>query len=461
MHITNNHVFILHALSAGVLFAISVANFSITIYELLGTSSEQLQCNNTTVIYNQSIPERGPQLCNVSLKCPELPTKNYHISKPTCEGNRWSPIFQTWTSKYAATGARTLNNRPPTAVSLKDGIAGISLDHSTSTPTPTSDTAVDQSDFRSLFIWPIGSYPGGEGTKKICKAWGSFACFDGIEDTMGCITGPGNAAVLTILYGGKPADRMETYAFDVFRTMESQCVCHNGTCAAMVTDGNYAIESRAKMIFMKKGKVIKTSPIEGPGSKMIEECSCINYDERAFRCLCRDNRENSRRPFVICSWESLTCNAEYLCSGTQLDCPRELDQERPCGGEFGTLVGGVKGAYLPVGKTRQCATRTVGRTTRVGMELLCTNDDFATSSAMMTKIGDLVTPTIETGYSSGFTIYNEEKDCNTICVTTEMIFRGTKGTSADLTVHCLMAGDSSPMRVDRATIDRSSFSSLL
>nr|AVM87633.1 NA [Wuhan asiatic toad influenza virus] len=463
-HTTSNHVFVLHAASTSILFVIASVNLGLSIYGRVENKPRDfMQCNNSSSANNTEIYKEPVYLnqCPSNISDERQREPKYRMSRPTCRGQKWTVMSNVWTSRWVATGTNARNIRPPTAIFLKKGLRAVSLAHNTAGPNPLSGTGSDRSEFRDLITWSPSGYPGDESTETICKAWSFFACFDGKEDLIGCISGPDNNAVLTIMYGGKPTDLYNSYALDILRTMESQCVCNNGTCSAMITDGPDIGPSKARMLFIKEGKIEKVVIVDGPGSSMVEECSCINEDSNEFGCLCRDNTANSRRPFLKCFWDSRTCKADYTCSQTLLDCPRPNDSIQTCGTSFGSLAGGLKGAYIPLGKGRICATRTVDKIQRKGMELMCTNGNILLEQDAMKKIGDLVTPTAQTGYSSATTIPRATEECDTICVATELVFSGAKGTNADLVIHCLLGEARETESVVTAVVDRTTYSSLL
>ncbi|XPT07810.1 neuraminidase [Influenza A virus] len=183
----------------------------------------------------------------------------------------------------------------------------------------SNGTTHDRSPYRTLLMSELG-VPFHLGTKQVCIAWSSSSCHDGKAWLHVCVTGDDRNATASIIYDGMLTDSIGSWSKNILRTQESECVCINGTCAVVMTDGSASGRADTRVLFIKEGEIVHISPLSG-SAQHVEECSCYpQYPE--VRCVCRDNWKGSNRPVLYINVADYSIDSSYVCSGLVGDTPR-------------------------------------------------------------------------------------------------------------------------------------------
>ncbi|BAS21949.1 neuraminidase, partial [Influenza A virus (A/chicken/Vietnam/HU1-524/2014(H6N6))] len=196
------------------------------------------------------------------------------------------------------------------------------------------------------------------------------SCHDGISRMSICISGPNNNASAVVWYGGRPVTEIPSWAGNILRTQESECVCHGGICPVVMTDGPANNKAETRIIYFKEGKIQKIEELKG-NAQHIEECSCYGASGM-IKCVCRDNWKGANRPVITIDPEMMTHTSKYLCSKVLTDTSRPND---PTNGNWdapitgGSPDPGVKGfAFLDRGNSG--VGRTFSKFYKSGFEML-------------------------------------------------------------------------------------------
>ncbi|WP_180719320.1 hypothetical protein, partial [Listeria monocytogenes] len=134
----------------------------------------------------------------------------------------------------------------------------------------SNGTIHDRTAFRGLISTPLGTPPTVSNSDFICVGWSSTTCHDGIGRMTICIQGNNDNATATVYYNRRLTTTIKTWARNILRTQESECVCHNGTCAVVMTDGSASSQAYTKIMYFHKGLVVKEEALKG-SARHIEE----------------------------------------------------------------------------------------------------------------------------------------------------------------------------------------------
>nr|AXQ17304.1 neuraminidase [Influenza A virus] len=187
----------------------------------------------------------------------------------------------------------------------------------------SNGTTHDRSPYRTLLMSELG-VPFHLGTKQVCIAWSSSSCHDGRAWLHVCVTGDDRNATASIIYDGMLTDSIGSWSQNILRTQESECVCINGTCTVVMTDGSASGRADTRILFIREGRIVHISPLSG-SAQHVEECSCYpRYPE--VRCVCRDNWKGSNRPVLYVNVADYNIDSNYVCSGLVGDTPRNDDR---------------------------------------------------------------------------------------------------------------------------------------
>nr|AKC44047.1 neuraminidase [Influenza A virus (A/swine/Denmark/10801-2/2012(H1N2))] len=364
-------------------------------------------------------------------------------AKPQCKITGFAPFSKDNSIRLSAGGAIWVTREPYVSCDPSKCYQfalgqGTTLDNRHS-----NDTIHDRTPYRTLLMNELG-VPFHLGTRQVCIAWSSSSCHDGKAWLHVCVTGDDKNATASFIYDGRLVDSIGSWSRNILRTQESECVCINGTCTVVMTDGSASGKADTRIIFVEEGKIIHISPLSG-SAQHVEECSCYpRYPD--VRCICRDNWKGSNRPVVDINVKDYSINSSYVCSGLVGDTPRNNDRSsnsncQSPNNERGNH--GVKGWAFDEGNDIWMG-RTISNDLRLGYETFKVIGGWSKSnSKFQTNRQVIVDSNNRSGYSGVFSV--EGKSCINRCFYVELI-RGRRQearvwwTSNSIVVFCGTSG---------------------
>ncbi|QWO70907.1 neuraminidase [Influenza A virus] len=364
-------------------------------------------------------------------------------SKPQCKITGFAPFSKDNSIRLAAGGAIWVTREPYVSCDPSKCYQfalgqGTTLDNKHS-----NDTIHDRTPYRTLLMNELG-IPFHLGTRQVCIAWSSSSCHDGKAWLHVCVTGHDKNATASFIYDGRLVDSISSWSQNILRTQESECVCINGTCTVVMTDGSASGRADTKILFVNEGKIIHISPLLG-SAQHVEECSCYpRYPD--VRCICRDNWKGSNRPVVNIRMKDYSVSSSYMCSGLVGDTPRNSDgsSNSNClnpNNERGNH--GVKGWAFDDGNDIWMG-RTISKDSRLGYETFKVVDGWSKpNSKFQISRQVIIDSDNRSGYSGIFSV--EGKSCTNRCFYVELI-RGRREetrvwwTSNSIVVFCGTSG---------------------
>ncbi|AHW83228.1 neuraminidase [Influenza A virus (A/Pavia/07/2014(H3N2))] len=374
--------------------------------------------------------------------CPKL-GEYRNWSKPQCKITGFAPFSKDNSIRLSAGGAIWVTREPYVSCDPNKCYQfalgqGTTLDNRHS-----NDTIHDRTPFRTLLMNELG-VPFHLGTRQVCIAWSSSSCHDGKAWLHVCVTGHDKNATASFIYDGKLVDSISSWSKNILRTQESECVCINGICTVVMTDGSASGKADTRILFIEEGKIIHISPLLG-SAQHVEECSCYpRYPD--VRCICRDNWKGSNRPIVDIRMKDYSIGSSYLCSGLVGDTPRNNDGSsnsncRNPNNERGNH--GVKGWAFDDGNDTWMG-RTISKDSRLGYETFKVVGGWSQpNSKFQINRQVIVDSDNRSGYSGIFSV--EGKGCINRCFYVELI-RGRRQetrvwwTSNSIVVFCGTSG---------------------
>ncbi|AKT07688.1 neuraminidase [Influenza A virus] len=340
-------------------------------------------------------------------------------SKPQCQITGFAPFSKDNSIRLSAGGDIWVTREPYVSCGLGKCYQfalgqGTTLDNSHS-----NGTIHDRIPHRTLLMNELG-VPFHLGTKQVCIAWSSSSCHDGRAWLHVCITGDDRNATASFIYDGMLVDSIGSWSKNILRTQESECVCINGTCAVVMTDGSASGVADTRILFIREGKIIHISPLSG-SAQHIEECSCYpRYPD--VRCVCRDNWKGSNRPVVDINMADYSIDSSYVCSGLVGDTPRNDDNSsssncRDPNNERGSP--GVKGWAFDDGNDVWMG-RTINKDSRSGYETFRVIGGWTIANSKSQINRQVIVDNNNwSGYSGVFSV--EGKSCINRCFYVELI----------------------------------------
>ncbi|QZF77339.1 neuraminidase [Influenza A virus] len=381
--------------------------------------------NNQAVPCEPIIIERNKTetvyLNNITIERESCPTvADYRVwSKPQCQIKGFAPFSKDNSVRLSAGGDIWVTREPYVSCDLSKCYQfalgqGTTLDNKHS-----NGTTHDRGPHRTLLMNELG-VPFHLGTKQVCIAWSSSSCHDGKSWLHVCVTGDDKNATASIIYSGMLTDSIGSWSNNILRTQESECVCINGTCPVVMTDGSASGRADTRVLFIREGKIVHISQLSG-SAQHVEECSCYpQYPE--VRCVCRDNWKGSNRPVLYINVADYSVDSSYVCSGLVGDTPRNNDSSsssncRDPNNERGAP--GVKGWAFDDGSDVWMG-RTIKRDLRAGYETFRVIGGWTTAnSKSQTNRQVIVDSDNWSGYSGIFSV--ESKICINRCFYVELI----------------------------------------
>ncbi|QOK01059.1 neuraminidase [Influenza A virus] len=343
------------------------------------------------------------------------------LTKPLCEVNSWH-ILSKDNAIRIGEGAHILVTREPYLSCDPQGCRMFALSQGTTLRGQHANGTIhDRSPFRALISWEMGQAPSPYNTRVECIGWSSTSCHDGISRMSICISGPNNNASAVVWYRGRPVTEIPSWAGNILRTQESECVCHKGICPVVMTDGPANNKAATKIIYFKEGMIQKIEELQG-NAQHIEECSCYGA-AGMIKCVCRDNWKGANRPIITIDPEMMTHTSKYLCSKILTDTSRPNDPTKgncdaPITG--GSPDPGVKGFAFLDGENSWLG-RTISKDSRSGYEMLkVPNAEIDTQSGPI-SYQLIVNNQNWSGYSGAFIDYWANKECFNPCFYVELI----------------------------------------
>nr|AFO82969.1 neuraminidase [Influenza A virus (A/chicken/India/WB-NIV1057231/2010(H9N2))] len=273
-----------------------------------------IERNITEIVHlNGTITEKG--------SCPKAAEyKNW--SKPQCQITGFVPFSKDNSIRLSAGGDIWVTREPYVSCGLRECYQFALGQGTTLNNKHSNGTTHDRSPYRTLLMSELG-VPFHLGTKQVCIAWSSSSCHDGRAWLHVCVTGDDRNATASVIYDGMLTDSIGSWSGNILRTQESECVCINGTCTVVMTDGSASGRADTRILFIREGKIVHISPLSG-SAQHVEECSCYpRYPE--VRCVCRDNWKGSNRPVLYINVADYSIDSSYVCSGLVGDTPRNDD----------------------------------------------------------------------------------------------------------------------------------------
>ncbi|XWS07098.1 neuraminidase [Influenza A virus] len=375
-------------------------------------------------------------------KCPKI-VEYRKWSKPQCKITGFAPFSKDNSIRLSAGGDIWVTREPYVSCGPSKCYQfalgqGTTLDNKHS-----NDTIHDRTPHRTLLMNELG-VPFHLGTRQVCIAWSSSSCHDGKAWLHVCITGHDKNATASFIYDGRLVDSIGSWSKNILRTQESECVCINGTCAVVMTDGSASGRADTKVLFIEEGKIVHISPLAG-SAQHVEECSCYpRYP--GIRCVCRDNWKGSNRPVVDINVGDYSINSSYVCSGLVGDTPRNNDKFsssycRSPNNEKGNH--GVKGWAFDDGNDLWMG-RTISEDSRSGYETFKVVGGWSIPNSKLQIYRQIIVDgDNRSGYSGVFSV--EGKSCINRCFYVELI-RGRRSearvwwTSNSIVVFCGTSG---------------------
>nr|AFU09072.1 neuraminidase [Influenza A virus (A/swine/Italy/57669/2011(H1N2))] len=414
---------------------------------------KQYECgppaNNQVITCNPIIIERNTTetvyLTNVTIEREIYPkiTEYRNWSMPQCKITGFAPFSKDNSIRLSAGGDIWVTREPYVSCEPSKCYQfalgqGTTLDNKHS-----NDTIHDRTPYRTLLMNELG-VPFHLGTRQVCIAWSSSSCYDGKAWLHVCITGHDKNATASFIYDGRLVDSIGSWSMNILRTQESECVCINGTCTVVMTDGSASGKADTRILFIEEGKIIHISPLAG-SAQHVEECSCYpRYP--GVRCICRDNWKGSNRPIVDINVEDYSIDSSYVCSGLVGDTPRNNDKYSSsyCRNPNNEKGGhGVKGWAFDDGNDLWMG-RTISEDLRSGYETFKVIGGWSTpNSKLQINRQVIVDSNNRSGYSGIFSV--EGKSCINRCFYVELI-RGKRTearvgwTSNSVVVFCGTSG---------------------
>nr|BAI81950.1 neuraminidase [Influenza A virus (A/Yamagata/45/2009(H1N1))] len=283
----------------------------------------------------------------------------------------------------------------------------------------SNGTAKGRSPYRALMSCPLGEAPSPYNSKFESVAWSASACHDGMGWLTIGISGPDNGAVAVLKYNGIITGTIKSWKKQILRTQESECVCMNGSCFTIMTDGPSNKAASYKIFKIEKGKVTKSIELNAPNF-YYEECSCYP-DTGIVMCVCRDNWHGSNRPWVSFN-QNLDYQIGYICSGVFGDNPRPEDGEGSCNPVTVDGANGVKGFSYKYGNGVWIG-RTKSNRLRKGFEMIWDPNGWTNTDSDFSVKQDVVAITDWSGYSGSFVQHPELTglDCIRPCFWVELV----------------------------------------
>ncbi|UWW34191.1 neuraminidase, partial [Influenza A virus] len=408
---------------------------SSAINQIMPCEPTKIEKNITEIVY----------LTNTTIKteaCPKL-VKYRDWAKPQCKVTGFAPFSKDNSIRLSAGGAIWVTREPYVSCDLSKCYQfalgqGTTLDNRHS-----NDTIHDRTPYRTLLMNELG-VPFHLGTRQVCVAWSSSSCHDGKAWLHVCVTGHDKNATASLIYDGRLVDSIVSWSQNILRTQESECVCINGTCTVVMTDGSASGKADTRILFVNEGKIIHISPLAG-SAQHVEECSCYpRYP--GVRCVCRDNWKGSNRPVVDINVKNYKVNSSYVCSGLVGDTPRNNDRSSNSNCQNPNNQRGnhgVKGWAFDDGNDVWMG-RTISNDSRLGYETFKVIGGWSKpNSKFQTNRQVIVDSDNRSGYSGVFSV--EGKSCINRCFYVELI-RGRRQetrvwwTSNSIVVFCGTSG---------------------
>ncbi|AZQ98611.1 neuraminidase [Influenza A virus] len=408
---------------------------SSAISQIMPCEPTKIEKNITEIVY----------LTNTTIKtevCPKL-VKYRNWAKPQCKITGFAPFSKDNSIRLSAGGAIWVTREPYVSCDLSKCYQfalgqGTTLDNRHS-----NDTIHDRTPYRTLLMNELG-VPFHLGTRQVCIAWSSSSCHDGKAWLHVCVTGYDKNATASLIYDGRLVDSIGSWSQNILRTQESECVCINGTCTVVMTDGSASGKADTRILFIEEGKIIHISPLTG-SAQHVEECSCYpRYP--GVRCVCRDNWKGSNRPVVDINVKDYKINSSYVCSGLVGDTPRNNDRSSNSNCQNPNNQRGnhgVKGWAFDDGNDIWMG-RTISNDSRLGYETFKVIGGWSKpNSKVQTNRQVIIDSDNRSGYSGVFSV--EGKSCINRCFYVELI-RGRRQetrvwwTSNSIVVFCGTSG---------------------
>ncbi|AWH65188.1 neuraminidase [Influenza A virus] len=379
--------------------------------KVVSCESTIIERNITEIVHlNGTIIERE--------SCPKS-TEYKNWSKPQCQITGFAPFSKDNSIRLSAGGDIWVTREPYVSCNLNKCYQFALGQGTTLNNRHSNGTTHDRSPYRTLLMSELG-VPFHLGTKQVCIAWSSSSCHDGRAWLHVCVTGDDKNATASIIYDGLLTDSIGSWSKNILRTQESECVCINGTCTVVMTDGSASGMADTRILFIREGKIIHISPLSG-SAQHVEECSCYpRYPE--VRCVCRDNWKGSNRPVLYINMADYNIDSSYVCSGLVGDTPRNDDSSsssncRDPNNERGGP--GVKGWAFDNGDDVWMG-RTIKTDSRTGYETFKVVDGWTVAnSKSQTNRQVIVGSDNRSGYSGIFSV--ESKTCINRCFYVELI----------------------------------------
>ncbi|QOK14644.1 neuraminidase [Influenza A virus] len=396
------------------------------------------ETNPTTTNITNIIMNKTTNITNIIMNKTEERTF-LKLTKPLCEVNSWH-ILSKDNAIRIGEDAHILVTREPYLSCDPQGCRMFALSQGTTLRGQHANGTIhDRSPFRALISWEMGQAPSPYNTRVECIGWSSTSCHDGIARMSICISGPNNNASAVVWYRGRPVTEIPSWAGNILRTQESECVCHKGICPVVMTDGPANNKAATKIIYFKEGKIQKTEELQG-NAQHTEECSCYGA-AGMIKCVCRDNWKGANRPIITIDPERMTHTSKYLCSKILTDTSRPNDPtngncDAPITG--GNPDPGVKGFAFLDGENSWLG-RTISKDSRSGYEMLkVPNAEIDTQSGPI-SYQLIVNNQNWSGYSGAFIDYWANKECFNPCFYVELIRGRPKESSVLWTSNSMVA----------------------
>ncbi|AFV68531.1 neuraminidase [Influenza A virus (A/chicken/Egypt/D4692A/2012(H9N2))] len=246
-------------------------------------------------------------------------------SKPQCQITGFVPFSKDNSIRLSAGGDIWVTREPYVSCGLNKCYQFALGQGTTLNNKHSNGTTHDRSPYRPLFMSELG-VPFHFGTKQVCIVWSSSSCHDGKAWLHVCVSGDDRNASARFFYDGMFTDSIVSWSKNILRPQESECVCINGTCAVVMTDGSASGGGDSRIFFFREGEIVHFCPLSG-SAQHVGECF-FSPRSPEFRCFCRDNWKGSNRPVLYINVADYSFVSIYVCSGFFGDTPRSDDSSR-------------------------------------------------------------------------------------------------------------------------------------
>ncbi|AFC35420.1 neuraminidase [Influenza A virus (A/little yellow-shouldered bat/Guatemala/164/2009(H17N10))] len=195
----------------------------------------------------------------------------------------------------------------------------------------------------SLYKTPIGSASTLSTSEMILPGRSSSACFDGLKWTVLVANGRDRNSFIMIKYGEEVTDTFSASRGGPLRLPNSECICIEGSCFVIVSDGPNVNQSVHRIYELQNGTVQRWKQLNTTGINF-EYSTCYTINN-LIKCTGTNLWNDAKRPLLRFTKE-LNYQIVEPCNGAPTDFPRgglttpscKMAQEKGEGGIQGFIL---------------------------------------------------------------------------------------------------------------------------